>query len=372
MAASLPLDRSPSAKGTASVGSASSTGIDCASDRPEGAPVRAWIDARGEAPWRVVGGIPLVTRLVRSLELEGVRRVAIVCDAARPTADFGARLPGTQISCAVRRAGDEISRSIGEVGSEEVALCVDGALVIDRRLLRALLASPAPCVVPPPPGDDRVGLALLGPPDAARFGAPLDARDPVRRLVPGQLPAFSEEMRGETAIVYRAARTPDAAFAAGRALVRATQKHVMDAPARWLDPPIENAIVTRIAPTRLTPNHVTIACTVLGFAGAWLLWNGAFALALPVLYVVGWLDGVDGKLARLRLHYSTLGAWRIVLRLRLRERLVGRARSALLAVGRAGRRSLGDRSRRRKPARRDRVYARTCEARRRPRPALSG
>lgn len=96
--------------------------------------------------------------------------------------------------------------------------------------------------------------------------------------------------------------------AAERALVLATQKHVMDAPARWIDPPIENALVTRLAPTRITPNQVTIACTLLGFIAAWLLWHGIFALALPLMYLVGWLDGVDGKLARLRLHYSPLGA----------------------------------------------------------------
>jgi phosphatidylglycerophosphate synthase len=82
----------------------------------------------------------------------------------------------------------------------------------------------------------------------------------------------------------------------------------MDAPARWLDPPIENAIVTKLAPTRVTPNQVTIACTLLGFLAAWLLWHGNFGLALPLMYLVGWLDGVDGKLARLRLHYSPLGA----------------------------------------------------------------
>lgn len=292
------------------MGSASSsTGPEYASGGPRRAPARAWIDARGEVAWRVVGGIPLVARIVRSLELEGIREFVIACDVPRTASDFGARVPGTRIHPVRIAAGEPAAGTIADAAGEGAVLCADGALVIDRRLLRALLASPAPCIVPPPPGDDAVGLAWLEAPDAARFGAAPDARGAVRTLHPDQLPVFSAEMRGETPILYRAARTPDGAAAAERALVLATQKHVMDAPARWLDPPVENALVTWIAPTRWTPNHVTIACTLLGFAGAWLLWKGAFAAALPVLYVVGWLDGVDGKLARLRLHYSTVGEW---------------------------------------------------------------
>jgi phosphatidylglycerophosphate synthase len=105
----------------------------------------------------------------------------------------------------------------------------------------------------------------------------------------------------------------DASDAAGtrraqQALVRDTQKHVMDAPARWIDPFFENAILTRLAPTRVTPNQVTLVASALGFLAAWGLWHGHLALALPLMFLVGWLDGVDGKLARLRLHYTRVGA----------------------------------------------------------------
>lgn len=269
-------------------------------------PLRAAIDARGEAPWRIVGGIPLVTRLVRSLELEGVSEIAVACDAPRPIPGFGARRSETRVRCAVLAPAEPFASALGT--GEDLVLAADGALVADRRLLRAVLASEGPCLVPPPPGEATVVLARITRRDAERFGAPLAPGDPFPRVLPERLPTFSDEMRGETPILYRSARTQDAARAAARALVLATQKHVMDAPARWIDPPIENAIVARLAPTRVTPNQVTIACTLLGFVAAWLLWHGIFALALPLMYGVGWLDGVDGKLARLRLHYSPLGA----------------------------------------------------------------
>lgn len=272
--------------------------------RAASAPGRVWIDARGEAPWRVAGGISLVTRLVRSLELEGAGEITIVCDAPRAPSSIGARGSDTRVDCVVLAPGAPLACILGPEGG----LAIDGALVIDRRLLRAILAAAQPCLVTPPSGETRVVLARIGPAEASRFGAPLAPQERLPLLLPEHLPTFSDEMRGETPILYLAARSPEAAKAAERALVRATQKHVMDAPARWIDPPIENALVTRLAPTRITPNQVTIACTLLGFIAAWLLWHGIFALALPLMYLVGWLDGVDGKLARLRLHYSPLGA----------------------------------------------------------------
>lgn len=270
------------------------------------APRRAWIDVRGEAPWRVVGGITLASRLVRSLELEGVREITLVGEVPRGLERGGARLATTRVDRAPLALGVPFASAVD--GGDEPVLLADGALVVDRRLLRAVLGVGGPCLVPPPSGESQVALACVAPRDAARFGAAIAAGERLPLLCPEQLPTFSDEMRGDAPIRYLAVRSDAAARAATRVLVRSTQKHVMDAPARWIDPPIENAIVTRLAPTRVTPNQVTIGCTLLGFVAAWLLWQGSFVLALPLMYVVGWLDGVDGKLARLRLHYSPLGA----------------------------------------------------------------
>jgi len=226
--------------------------------------VRALIDARGPAPWQVVGGIPLVTRLVRSLELDGIRSIDVLCESARTPASFGARDAGTEVTCVALAPGAPPADALARCAGTGLALAVDGAFVIDRRLLRAVAAASAPCVVPPP-DDGPVGLALLDRASAGRFGVAPDPREPGARLLPARLPTFCLEMRGPTPILYCAARTPQAARAAERALVAATQKQVMDAPARWIDPVVENAIVTRLAPTRVTPNQVTIACTLLGF-----------------------------------------------------------------------------------------------------------
>lgn len=266
------------------------------------------LDARGEAPWRIVGGIPLVTRLARSFELAGFLDLHVVVDGEASVRDVGSRGRQTRLTLHRLERETPLAPLLRRLAGSGTAVAVDAAFLVDRRLVAALASCRGPELVAPPAGETHVGLALVDGASAARFGAPLPPDGPLPVLDPARLPTFSLEMRGETPILYRALRSASAAREATDVLVRATQKHVMDAPARWIDPPVENTLVRWLAPTFVTPNQITIACTLLGFFGAALLWHGQFALALPVLYAVGWLDGVDGKLARLRLHYSPLGA----------------------------------------------------------------
>lgn len=277
---------------------------------PHARPELLWaavIDARGAAPWRVAGGIPLAVRLVRSLELEGVTEIRVLCERKPPRALLGARLPATRIDCLELPEGAAAETLLAAVAGTGLVLAVDGALLVDRRLLRALLRCAAPAVVPPPAGERVVGLALLDAARARQFGAAPLPGGGLIVLEPSSLSTAAPEMRGPMPILYRAARSPAAAEAAGDALLRATQKHVMDAPARWLDPYVENALVAWLAPTRITPNQITVGATLLGFVAAFFLWQERWTVALLLMYLVGWLDGCDGKLARLRLHYSPLG-----------------------------------------------------------------
>jgi len=269
----------------------------------------ALIDARGNAPWQTVGGLSLVMRLVRSLELEGVQRITVLSDRPAGPEDLGSRNPATEIT--VERPETPRHTALGAVAPVDGILAVEGTLVVDRRILRALLRVEAPTEVWPipgaPVGNRKMRIARLAAEDLGRFFAPPHRMQGLAQLDPRELPTYAEEMRGDTPILLHDASTPAAARDAEAALVRDTQKHVMDAPARWIDPHIENALVRWLAPTRITPNQVTLAGTVIGFVAAWWLWKGRLELALPAMFLVGWLDGVDGKLARLRLHYSRLG-----------------------------------------------------------------
>jgi phosphatidylglycerophosphate synthase len=272
------------------------------------APVVAVLDARSPAAWQRVGGIPLVTRLVRSLELAGLDRIRVVCPAGRTPAEAGARQSGTRIEVLEALAAGPLPARAGE-GAEEV-IAIDATLVVDRRLLKRVVDAKAPLVVEPTPAGagepGRVRLARLKAAAVASLGS-VDGIPGAERLDPGTLPTWAAEVRGPKPILLMDGSLPGATRTVQDALLLATEKHVMDAPARWVDPYAENAIVRRLVDTPVTPNHVTFFSLAIGLAAAAFLYLGWWALALPVMFLVGWLDGVDGKMARLRLQYSRIG-----------------------------------------------------------------
>ena len=272
----------------------------------------ALIDARNAAAWRVVGGIPLVTRLVRSLELAGVSSIVITADGSRSPAEVRARDSRTRIVCAELPLDAPLSQALPEGDRGSSVFVADATLVVDRRLIAALRDAKGGTVVSPVPvdasGSERIRLARLAPSELAFFGGSREAATAAALLAPASLDTWYEEMREHRAILLLDASTPERAAAVDETLVLETQNGVMDAPARWVDPFFENAMLRVLAPTRVTPNMVSLGGTAIGIAAALLLWQDLVALALPLMLLVGWLDGVDGKLARLRLQYTRFGA----------------------------------------------------------------
>jgi CDP-alcohol phosphatidyltransferase-like enzyme len=93
---------------------------------------------------------------------------------------------------------------------------------------------------------------------------------------------------------------------AERLLRDATQKGVLDFPA-LLHAPIEKWLVSHLCRTSITPNQITLGTGVLGL-GVTLLYAGGYLWAGVLLaLVIGVLDGIDGKLARLKAQTTKLG-----------------------------------------------------------------
>jgi len=106
--------------------------------------------------------------------------------------------------------------------------------------------------------------------------------------------------------VFFSAPLPERRALAERLLQDATQKHVLDFPA-IIHGPIEDWLVLRLCRTSITPNQVTLTGAMLG-AGATMLYafGHLWAGALVALFF-GVLDGLDGKLARLKAQATKLG-----------------------------------------------------------------
>ncbi|MFC1664729.1 CDP-alcohol phosphatidyltransferase family protein [Pseudomonadota bacterium] len=94
---------------------------------------------------------------------------------------------------------------------------------------------------------------------------------------------------------------------AGDKVMDAAQKGVLDFPARYLHPVPENYLARALSGTSITPNQITIYSAILAFIGTYLFATQWYLPALILAVIAGILDGVDGKLARIKLLSSPYG-----------------------------------------------------------------
>jgi phosphatidylglycerophosphate synthase len=89
-------------------------------------------------------------------------------------------------------------------------------------------------------------------------------------------------------------------------ILDAAQKGTLDIPA-LVHAPIENFIVGKLCKTAVTPNQLTIFCNIIAWGATILFATGHLGWAIAVALGVGVLDGLDGKLARVKLETSKAG-----------------------------------------------------------------
>ncbi|UCE96400.1 MAG: NTP transferase domain-containing protein [Candidatus Bathyarchaeota archaeon] len=77
--------------------------------------------------------------------------------------------------------------------------------------------------------------------------------------------------------------------------------------AHYVNRPIENAIIYRISDSGITPNQVTILTNALAYIVTALLLFGHLLTGSILMFIVGVIDGLDGKLARIRGQATRLG-----------------------------------------------------------------
>jgi 1L-myo-inositol 1-phosphate cytidylyltransferase / CDP-L-myo-inositol myo-inositolphosphotransferase len=85
------------------------------------------------------------------------------------------------------------------------------------------------------------------------------------------------------------------------------EKGASDFLAYYVHQPLENWIVARLMHTPVTPNQVTVATNIAAYAVAALFATGRLLEGSALSFVVGLMDGLDGKLARAKYMASNLG-----------------------------------------------------------------
>ncbi|MCG2842377.1 CDP-alcohol phosphatidyltransferase family protein [Sandaracinobacter sp. RS1-74] len=273
-----------------------------------------------------VGGISLLERQVRMALKAGAKAVWLVAPAL--PSDLAARLSDDPRLWRVPTAEALGERLAGETRS---VLHLAPGLLIDERLVSHLVTDrAAPALLAfggaAPAGAERLdsethwaGAALLPAALVAEVAADLGdwelsgtlVRAAVEagagRLIVEEIPTYAPARRRDAPMIWARPQDEAGRAKATESLIAAAQKGCLDWPARFIHPPVENALVRLLMNTPVSPNMVTLFTGVLGFAAIWLFAVGQPMWALALVLIVGPLDGVDGKLARVRHQFSRWG-----------------------------------------------------------------
>jgi len=281
-------------------------------------------------------GVSVLERLLRTLQRCGFKRATILSSTADGIAREVASSPSwarAQIHITVR------SREPGAVTVEQIVdlwpprarslLVLRGDTVFDARLLGVLAAqnqsavlidrAPAPVLMeliasaPEMAGAKFCGAAVVDHDWAAArsgwFEENLRRDLALQRIAAIDVaaePAYSREMRRDLRPFWCPAPAPSEKKLAERLLLRSAQKGAQDLPA-WIHAPIENFLISRLSKTSITPNQLTFFCNVVAWTATILFATGRLGWGLVVALIVGVLDGLDGKQARLKVETTKSG-----------------------------------------------------------------
>ena len=275
-----------------------------------------------------LGGISLLERWRRNVRQLGFREATILSNSVESEASWH----GADVSFKFREhSGPEVTvadiqdfLTQTNAASEGRWLIVFGDFYCDARLLRALAEARRDSVLidsNPPPDiaplwkESVFCAALLSSEWFSGKNRDRSLREELASDLTGgriaaidaaRQEAYLPDMRRSVRPIFFPAPSPENRPLAERLLRDTTQKGVLDFPA-LVHAPIEKWIVSHLCRTSITPNQITLATAVLGIGVTLLYAFGYLLVGTLLALVVGILDGVDGKLARLKVQTTKIG-----------------------------------------------------------------
>src|SRR5882724_9515538 len=95
---------------------------------------------------------------------------------------------------------------------------------------------------------------------------------------------------------------------AERIILDSAQNGTLDLPA-YFHAPIETGIISLLCKTRITPNQITIAGFIIGCGATAAFAVGRVGLGILAALIFGIVDGLDGKLSRVKIEMTERGKW---------------------------------------------------------------
>lgn len=268
-----------------------------------------WIDIAGVEHAETLFGVPAVERMRRTVNAMKVEQPIVVSGPAATPQTW----PGAQIDLDDAPLGSRLRRAL----AQGPLVVLDGANVVDPRLVSCLLRGTRACIAERGQGTQRA-VALRLQPELAEW-IPVDAQD-LRAvadalIAAGCLAPFDE--REFPAYINKLRRSlPYWIYAVDGAATRRRLERQMfwdnykgstDLLTRYVYPPLVWPLVRLCVRLGIHPNAVTLLSIALTIAAVPLFARGDFLLGFLCAYAMSVLDSVDGKLARLTLTDSPIG-----------------------------------------------------------------
>lgn len=271
---------------------------------------RLWIDvARVPTAERLFGLAP-VERLRRSV-FKFPAPFGVVLSGAGSTAMDWPHAAKDDVGTPL---GTRLRNAIPQQGGTLVAL--DGANVVDPRLIEHLLAGGIPSVAMRGDGAQRAVVLRLDasvtsaiPADAATLRDVADAllAQGVPPLDEAAFPAYVDKLRRTLPYWIYGVDSADTRKQLERKMFWDNYKGSTDFLTRYVYPPIVWPLVKICTRLRIHPNAVTLFAILLAIAAVPLWANGEWLWGFICAYGMSVLDSVDGKIARVTLTDSRIG-----------------------------------------------------------------
>src|SRR5436190_22023402 len=283
-------------------------------------------------------GISTLERLLRTLQRCGIERATVLSSTPDPIAKELARPSWARAQLSLtprtRQAGPVRLEQIVDVWPRNsdaipLLLVIPAGSVFDPRLLCALVSQNGPTVLVDSGVGSRIQALVGSAPDTARgklCGPALLEydwasvqnglleqglrngleHDSLAALDVSAQPSYYVSTRRKLRPFWFPAPSLSNRELAKRALLDSIQKGPTDIPA-WFHAPVETFLVSGLCKTPITPNQLTLFCNVVAWTVTILLATGHLAWGIALALVVGVLDGLDGKQARIKVETTKAG-----------------------------------------------------------------
>ena len=280
-------------------------------------------------------GISTLERLLRTLQRCGIERATVLSSTSERIAEELARpsWPRARLALTLRTRPNGALRieQIVDIWPDaaQLLLVVRGDAVFDSRLLELLAMQLSPAVLVDSAVPSKLQPLVAQAPDALHAkvcGAALLQRDwgstqsgPLDKVINNGVeqnaiapvdvtdqPSYSPALRRRLRPFWFPAPPPTRVKLAERILLNSVQKGTQDFPAR-IHAPLETFLISKLCKTAITSGQLTVSWIILAFGTTILFATGHLIGGILLALIIGILDGLDGKQARIKVETSKTG-----------------------------------------------------------------